>query len=376
MEYYLSVFLLSIWGTRNASRASSKFSIFIYSIIALLPPIILAGIRNYTVGSDVDFYILRVFNSASMVEGNYLKLKEIEKFEPLYLLLNCITAKISHNSIAILTAIETTILLPIYIAAMRMKKYFSPAFFMFIYYFTFYNDTLSIVRQGMALSFIMLALSYYIENRKLHCLIYLIISIGFHYSSIIGLFIPLLYKITQKYSFKEYYLRYIFMFIIILFMFTSLDYILLFLIFVGFINEKYIIYTSQSEIFEGDLGLANIVLRFFIIVYILIYFYKNKHIKDSSFFLFVIAIMDLIFSFSGLITNHLSRISLYFKIVSCITLSYIYYNMNIYVTKTSIMVIKSKVVISILIIVYWLYVYIHGNYNDTANYIINPKVLL
>lgn len=56
MWYYIVAFSISLIGIYLANLAyKNKWLFCFFSIIGLLPPILIAGFRDHTVGADTDF---------------------------------------------------------------------------------------------------------------------------------------------------------------------------------------------------------------------------------------------------------------------------------------------------------------------------------
>ena len=167
MIVYLTTFALSLLGVWLADiQYEDKRMFLTSSLLAMLPPIVLAGFRDATVGTDMQVYILSTYEK--MVSSGQGFLDFVSTYdgdlEILYLFINYLTAQFSDQPFLLLIIIHVLIIVPLFATAMKWRPYLSPVLFMFIYYMIFFQESLSIVRQSIALSFSMLAFTYLLEK--------------------------------------------------------------------------------------------------------------------------------------------------------------------------------------------------------------------
>lgn len=377
MFFYIITFMLSLWGIYKANiyYARSRVLFFFFSFIAIVPPILLAGFRAEGVGSDTSFYILPIFEDAISCNGNWDEfLSSTWKMEIFYLYLNYVVSIFTHNSIVFLTIVHSFIIIPFYIVSIKWRKHLSPVFFFFIFYCIYYQESMSTVRQSIAMGFAMLGFSALIlEKKRLHFIIFSVLSIGFHNTAVLALIFPLLYKVAREYPIKRFGVYYFIIGSICICGFMYFDRIIMWLASNGFLNEKYMIYTSESDTFSGGLVMSNFIIKIVMAAYFLFLCIKTNNYWLTTFFL-MIALLDLIFSACGIIISHLIRLSLYPRIMNCISLpitldrrnSYIRYSKNQFYI---------KVLFCILLIFYWYYLYIYSDYAATSVYELSFNLL-
>lgn len=374
MWYYIVAFSISLIGIYLANLAyKNKWLFCFFSIIGLLPPILIAGFRNHTVGADTDFYILPIFYQAT---SYFTNVKELIEANPntdfLCLYYTWFVTRLTQDSYIYLSLNHILIFLPLYITAYKLRKYLSPVVFFLLYYLIFYQESLSIVRQSIAISFSMLAFVFYLERKlKLYfCL--MAIAFGFHSTVIITLLYPLVLKYLKKYPLNENNKKYSFFIILGVFVVINLNFLLMFLINAGVLNMKYLIYTAQSDTFKGGLGVTNFIIKIVIIFFI--YCFRKKH-KSSIFydFAFVLSILDLIFCLCALLVEPLDRFSLYPRLMSCITLPVLF---NVCQKEKLYSLVRLKYILVCLLCFFWYYVYIQGDYDSTSDYKMNSKIVL
>ena len=391
MIIYIFIFALSLLGVKIADIwYDDQRRLWAGSLLAVLPPIIIAGFRDSTVGSDMELYIVPIFDG---IASNGQNLAEfIDSYPDIefgYLLLNYVVAQVTDLSFLLLICIHILIIIPLYVTAMKWRDYLSPVLFMFIFYMIFFQESLSIVRQSIALSFSMLALTLFLKpqidtrekmetdmRRFVYSGVCLVIAFLFHQTTVIALSFPIIFFIVDRFSMRQAYAFYIGVALAIVVFFLNLDSLLIWLIDSGYIDLKFIKYTSADDTFAPVLGAANFVVKVLTIaylVYIMIIYKADSLIK----FFLVVAVLDMLFSLCALIMQPLDRISLYFRLVSCISLPYLIYNYPVFFTDEDTPYTRPvEGIVCVILFVYWFYVYMLGNYDDTADYQISSTLFI
>lgn len=374
MFYYIIAFIISLIGIYFANVTyKNKWVFTFFSLVALAPPIVIAGFRDHTIGADTDFYILPIFNQATHY---FTKFNEFVEANPntdfLYLLNTWIVSRFTHESYIFLCVNHSLILIPLYITAFKLKKYLSPVAFFLLYYLIFYQESLSIVRQSIAISLSLLAFSFYLErNFKLYfCL--LALAFGFHNTVIITILFPILLWFLKKYPLDKNKKKYAFFILMGIAVVINLNFILMLFINSGVLNTKYLIYTAESDTFKGGLGITNFFIKIVIIFFIYNFRKKNEE-KVFYDFAYVVSIMDFIFCLFALLMAPLDRFSLYPRLMSCITLPIIF---NICKKKKLYSLVRMKYILLCLLFFFWYYVYILGDFDSTSEYKMDSKISL
>lgn len=122
--------------------------------------------RDSDIGTDLSFYVIPIWEDsvawADKTADLVLKWDGIEKA---YLLINFLAGKFSVDLEFLLLVLQSFIMLPVLIAALKSKNtYLLCCFFLSIFYH--YNDTLNMVRQSLALSVSLLAFVYLLNGEK------------------------------------------------------------------------------------------------------------------------------------------------------------------------------------------------------------------
>lgn len=377
MIVYIVTFALSLLGVKMADFwYNDRPRFLVGSLLAVLPPILIAGLRDFTVGSDTDLYVVPIFNGIASNGQNLMEfLDSYPGMEWGYLFLTFIVSRLTDQPVFLLLCIHILIILPLYMTAMKWREYLSPVFFMFIFYMIFFQESLSIARQSIALSLSLQAFTFFMEDKYIKYVVYTFIALLFHQTAVIALSLPLFYIIVDRFSIREYYLYYIGVALIIVLFFLNLDGILIWLIDSGYIDLKFLKYTTADNEFIPVLGAANFVVKIAIIVYIIFIMVSYESDTFLKFFL-VLAVFDMLFSLCALILQPLDRISLYYRLMTCISIPYIIYNYPVIYTDDETPYTKPIVgMFCVLLFAYWVYVYMLGDYDDTANYQFSSALL-
>ncbi len=210
MIYFLcyAVSLLLLWLAYRAKRKIVKRILFVLSVAI---PVFLAGARDYTVGIDTKNY-LRYYNflsRANDIETLFFYATHYNNGsgEWLFTLLNWLSIKSPWGFRTFLFVSHGVIMSCIFIGAHRLRKYVNPILVVFLFYFLYYDYSLNILRQYIAMSVLFAVLADILEGNYKRYLIVTFIAFTIHSSAIIGILPLLIYiyikrksKVTEKFS--------------------------------------------------------------------------------------------------------------------------------------------------------------------------------
>lgn len=198
MGFTLSCFLLYI--AEKQKRINLIF--IIISLFSIWIPCLIAGLRADSIGTDVLIYAKPLYQLAedagsfsdfmTMRWYSVWRYKYVTEFEPGFCVLVYLSTKLFHSFGAVLFAIEACVVVPVWIGLVRQKDKISTALGMFVFYMLFFNCSLNIMRQSIAMAFLFLGFSYLIDKSKMKYLCFVIIAFLFHKSALIGLLILVL----------------------------------------------------------------------------------------------------------------------------------------------------------------------------------------
>lgn len=212
---YLISFFASCTFFWFSEKNKNKFIKNLLAIIAILIPCILAALRSNIIGTDVKVYVEPMYNAAkeSYNLSSYMTKKwyviwrymYVNKFEIGFSLMIYLIEKIGGSLSTVFFVIQLLIVAPIYFGLKRFNKPYPIYFGMLVFYLMFYNTSLNMMRQWIAMSFLFLALSYLTNKNIKKYGLFVVVSSLFHTSALIigGLIMLIyLYTIKRKYSIR------------------------------------------------------------------------------------------------------------------------------------------------------------------------------
>ena len=164
----------------------------IFLCVGILLPCLLAGLRANSVGIDVEVYIVPNMRAAcSPHVHSFIDCFKALDMAPeyLYMLLVYFCSRFTADAGLLLFMIQFFTIVPLALAAWKLRDRISLPLAMGTYLFCFYNTTLNMMRQSVACAFILLGAVYCLENGvKLNkkSIICFVIACLFHKTGIIG----------------------------------------------------------------------------------------------------------------------------------------------------------------------------------------------
>ncbi len=300
---YLATFILSAvlfaFGHRNKNRLAT--------FLALMLPTALGGIR-YAVGADFFSYSSKLQIAENM--GFFQFFNTFNKMEPAVWVIGRISALISINPKLFFVLTSFLVVLMFYLGARRLKiKHMG--IFMFLVLCIIFPQSLSGVRQGVAMAFSFYAMTYIFDKQLMKFLFFTLMAAMFHFSALATILLyPLFLLLVDKTS-SEKYRRNVALLVaavpvIMLVGISLIDNIPLL--------SKYAQYQSDSFSgrFEGKSGTHNFLPEVVALAVSLV-FYRRLVIKSAigKFSLMMVVLM-LYFNMLGLNFSLASRFADYF----------------------------------------------------------------
>ena len=304
------------WFSGKREIYTSKWY-WIYVLFALFPPLFLAAARSPEIGTDTSNY-LYFFHEVVNQKVTYISLVESHlNVEQGYLLFVYICGRIFTDDFWFLFATHCLVLIPLFYAAYKLKDVISLPFALFFFLFLFYNETLNLMRQYIAMSFIVLAVAYLLLNKKIKCLIAIVIALLFHYTAVVSLLVFLVLYLSKKFPIKKFTTAYIFLFSVIIYSLVNVASYLDFIFPSGSdFSEKYSEYLTGQT---GSISSLSTAIVYASIVCVL--FVKRKQFRLQLFgFFFLLALLAFLFNFLSMYSKTLYRMSLYFGLFTCLSM--------------------------------------------------------
>lgn len=194
--------LFTYLAEKKFKEERKRIGIF-FSLLAILIPSIIAGIRDLSVGVDAQIYVepvLREIKGMSLIVAF-----ERYSLEKGYILLIYIISFITQNPNIALFIIHLMITTIIFVTAYKCRNKISMTIFMTVYILYMYTKSLNLIRQSLAIAIFICSLVYLFEKRYRKTLILFIIALTFHSSVIFLTIIYILFFINNlriKYNIK------------------------------------------------------------------------------------------------------------------------------------------------------------------------------
>lgn len=165
LTFFISVLLIRS-GIRKEYNGSKGKQNNILIRLGLFVPCVTAALRATSVGSDVDYYVVPFFNRAVVSSSYQSYLLRIggATADPAYALINFVLSRFTDNIAWLFFVVEVIIICFVYLGFKNMDSVADTWLSMLFFYFTFYNITLSTVRQSCACAIAFWAISRLIKN--------------------------------------------------------------------------------------------------------------------------------------------------------------------------------------------------------------------
>lgn len=386
MWIYIWTFLISSGLVYIAERfKNNKLLAYILLIIAIIIPATLAGMRSDIIGTDVRNYAEPMFNAAGLSDNfsDFVSTAIAHNSELGYSLLLYISSRLSNQLFISLflthTLIISTVVFGLWKFKQKYNKNISVFFALIIFYFIFYNTSLNMIRQSIAMFIIFWAFNFLLKKNYLKYLISLAIAIAFHRTAIFGLLILLIYYlVVVKASNRkaEVFVSENTSFLLSLQIFYSS--ILIFIVgilvlmpnvfsailnFGGFSHYTDLYFVNNTM----SLSWGNLALRLPFLI-ILVIQWKNLKIYNNRlrYFYLTITLIDILLTQLSGRSSYASRIGYY------TTIFYLYAVPDEIAAENS--VLKRYVMyifIIVCVVLYWYYFMVVLGYNETVPYVFN-----
>ena len=340
----------------------------IFFVVSVLFVAALAGVRDYTIGTDIKSYGNDLFNYA---HGNISLSSFIERLphiEPLYLTLVYFSAKIS-SSPHMLYFLTGVIIYGFMMAGMvKHSKSIPVTISWFAFLCLLYGDTYNAMRQTLAIAIGFWAFHFAEEGKWKRFLVGVLISFFFHNTAIIFIGIYIMYFVLQKNN--KLYIKAILLFGVFAAI-SCFNQLLTFFMDVGIFDMKMTRYFIDES---SGFSINAILIRLpFLFLILLEYkqFWKNergaftslKNEAEGDFYILTL-ILELLTVLMSAFLPSLYRIALYFVPFRCMA----YSRVCMLETSKQTRIIKTFVLVLYLLIIFIYQNQIKGN-NEIYPYV-------
>lgn len=321
MLIYLSVFIItfifSLIAEKNYKKNRKKV-FYLTSAFVIIIPSIIAGIRASGIGTDTQIYVNWTFNSnikASNI-SEALNFADYSGIELGYCLLNYYVSRFTDNFNVIYFVLEFVFLFFSYFGCVKISKKLSISFSytFLIFMFLFYNKSLNLCRQSIAMSICLYSLTYIIERDWKNFFLLMFVAFNFHRSVI--LFIPLYF--VYKYCTTKNQNNKLILFLIVISILVGVLFfkqIIILLVNIGVLSNKYLNYVYKYGS-GNNIKLIEIASQTSLLLLILFY---NKYLTNKNEinkFLVYVTILSFVTFLIGFNATYSQRISYYYTYCS------------------------------------------------------------
>lgn len=280
----------------ETGRDCKKCICFFLTVTALCIPALLAGLRDSSIGTDVELYGNAWFLYAKNFDFvSYIKMASEQSIGVFYAFINYAVALVTDNESIFyftLSLIETIL---IYLGLRGFHDKISVPFAMFCYYTILYNNTLNLLRQSLAIAIVCFSYRFLLKDKYLIFFLLTILAILSHSTAIFTVILPVGWLYLKHCNNKSH----IYIFNIVLFLVTACI-MLLYKPFLKFciahhiLSERFLTYISSTSVVGGRM----IRLFFWLLLAVFAYFSFSKMIKYDARNKFVISCLTLSLAFS------------------------------------------------------------------------------
>lgn len=203
MEYIIC-FCISSTLLYSASKDYERARGKIIGLLAALMPIIMATVRSTKVGIDVTVYIqpyaMWAINADSFM--SYIAYTLANGVEIGYSILNYIGANYFGGLPGVFFLSSLLTIVPVYSRLMDFRDEIPVWVPSLIFLLLFYNLSLNLARQAIALSILFFAVKYIDSDQYVKFIIFMIVAFTFHSSALLGVIYLALVKISKGKDWK------------------------------------------------------------------------------------------------------------------------------------------------------------------------------
>lgn len=344
MDPYLLIFIINLAIAYFANKCyDSDRKILSALLLAILVAIntIFAGFRDFGVGIDTNVYIDFFFDTAKSLEH----VKEFLAFDgdKGFLFLAYLSSLFSDESQSLLVVTELFIQVFFYLALWQYKKVENISIFVAtaLFCIIFYCHTLNLMRQFCAMSLLAFAFSLFIQGKWKMYIVLQILAFFFHSSSIISLFVPILWRMSKMGNIKK---RNVYSVIVIISLLLFVSFYFAALTMLGdynIVSETYTDrYGQNSEyVDKGGFGLMSIFYLLYPIAFVFYAQLKKVTDKKILYFILMLSVTVSIFQLLSFQIHFMDRLPFYMSFIMFIYLPKIFSSAKMSMTVKTIVVL-------------------------------------
>ncbi|MSE04354.1 hypothetical protein GKC34_15200 (plasmid) [Lactobacillus salivarius] len=375
MIIYIVCFIFSLIFSYGYEKSNIK----LLMAISLFFPVAIAAFRADIIGTDVQVYARQLYNIAinsknfdeflNMKWYAIWRFKEVSEFELGYTILVYLSAKLKSFAF-LLGCTQFLTIFPLYLSLNRYKNRYKyiVTIGLSIYYLLFFNMSLNMMRQWIAMTMIMLAYVHLKDSKYVQSTIIFIIAVLFHRTAIIGLGVLITYvllrknkrEIFLKFSTKRYNLNIVIFITIMTLLITTVlsnSFRMMLTNLLGL--SDYSTYVNGTVAISINQIYTDIpVLLLFLMIW-----KRRKNIEDYTFLTFCI-FSNIVLSQLSSVMAYSSRIVLYISVFKMLIVPIYLNNLQGRLKK-----IITLILILLFYSIYWYYTYVIKGTDATVPYV-------
>lgn len=374
---YLVCFGFSVLMAYFANRAKDRRAFIFLSALSIIVPVLLAGLRDYSIGIDVKNYLSmeRFWAGAIRAEslGDYLAFYLDKGYrEPLFALFIGAIAQFTGEYRAFLLLAHLVIVSGVYIGACRLKKYARPEMTLLLFYLLYFNNSLNIIRQYMAMALVFAFCADLLDKKYIRYLVVVLIASLVHTTALLSL-VPLVYHIilyTRRDLRPAPWLRKTVLYALLVVGIVSFIPLVNFAMDIGLLGTKYAFYfkTEFTRMSYTRLGLHALEC-----VAIVLCYKKLKKTHDNYDFLLLVTATFMAFHQLAPMIQYGQRIAIYFAFLNIVLLSTLPQvlsgaKLRLFGKSLALQPVLYAAIIAFSAY-YWYYQYVLGNSSETVPYL-------
>ncbi len=314
---YLTLFAFTtiLFFLAQSSYQRSRPMFYVLSFIAITALSFIAGARDNSIGTDINIYGTLVFKAAATDLSFWKAYDAVSHVSELfYFALNWVCARINDNyglSLFVQMFVQSSFVF------FAMKRYMDRAplwLTMLIYQLLFYNLTLNLMRQGLAIAFVFWSVRFIEDKRIWPFLLCAFLSFFFHKTGVVAEIILLVVYWAIKRGPRTQKLLLlcsvgagvlgVYMF------YAAIEYISM-----AVPEFKHFLYYADGSKFKAGLSTMDLLIRLMFLI-IVVFFYRNEVVCTShvNMILFIL-IADVAALILGIYAYFATRFAYYFIII-------------------------------------------------------------
>lgn len=182
---YIACFIASAFRAQVASRSKDRAMIIVCSVLCILMPCVLGGLRDHGIGTDTITYGYPD-SRAALRATDFPSYSNSSRQEIGYKALCYVVMKTLGHQNWCYFAYQLVTISCLYIALYKRRKKISLSFTFLLWLLMFYNTTYNNMRQSMAASIILMGFDSLEDRRYAKFSVYILVAFLFHKSALLA----------------------------------------------------------------------------------------------------------------------------------------------------------------------------------------------